>query len=124
MGLLITAALASVLALGFDQSSIASIGSVIALLVFALMTLGHFRLRAETRVKIWVLCAALLSTVAVLATFIFTTLVNEPTAMITMGVILLASVALDLAWKRNQRPQPALSGADAESAPKEAAPQI
>ncbi|MGO8905708.1 MAG: hypothetical protein ACLQMH_08805 [Solirubrobacteraceae bacterium] len=51
MGLLITAALASVLALGFDLSSIASIDSAIALLVFALVTLGHFRLRAKTAPK-------------------------------------------------------------------------
>jgi amino acid transporter len=36
MGLVVTAALASVLALGFDLSSIASIGSAIALLVFGL----------------------------------------------------------------------------------------
>ena len=123
MGLLITAALASVLALGFDLSSIASIGSAIALLVFALVTLGHFRLRVETRAKVWVLWAALLSTVAVLVTFIFTTLVNEPKTMITMGVILLASVVLDLAWKHKQRSPPALSGADAESTREEASAQ-
>jgi amino acid transporter len=42
-GLLITAAVAIVLATGFDLSSIASIGSAIALLVFTLVTAAHFR---------------------------------------------------------------------------------
>jgi amino acid transporter len=48
MGLLITAAVAIVLAAGFNLSSIASIGSAIALLVFTLVTAAHFRVRGET----------------------------------------------------------------------------
>src|SRR4029450_10549239 len=44
-GLLITAAVAIVLATGFDLSSIASIGSAIALMVFTLITAAHFRVR-------------------------------------------------------------------------------
>ena len=47
-GLLLTAAIAIVLAIGFDLSAIASIGSAIALLVFALITAGHLRVRHET----------------------------------------------------------------------------
>ncbi|HMD57810.1 MAG TPA: hypothetical protein VKG82_10105 [Solirubrobacteraceae bacterium] len=116
VGLLITAALAAVLAVGFDLSAIASIGSAIALLVFALVTIGHLRLRAGTQAKVWVLALAIISTVAVFATFVFTTLVNEPKTMITMGVILLVGVALDLAWKhrrRGRRHQPSSPASDA-----------
>ena len=47
-GLLLTAAIAIVLAVGFDLSAIASIGSAIALLVFALIAAGHMRVRHET----------------------------------------------------------------------------
>jgi amino acid transporter len=103
MGLVVTAALASVLALGFDLSSIASIGSAIALLVFALVTIGHFGLRAETGANVWVLCASVLSTVAVLATFVLTTLIHEPKTLIAMAVIMLVSIALDVIWKRDPR---------------------
>ena len=48
-GLAITAGLAIVLAVGFDLSAIASIGSVIALLVFGLISVGHLRVRARDR---------------------------------------------------------------------------
>src|SRR3954470_5454152 len=42
-GILLTAAAAIVMAIGFDLSSIASIGSAVALIVFALVSSGHFR---------------------------------------------------------------------------------
>lgn len=116
MGLLVTAALASVLALGFDLSSIASIGSAIALLVFALVTLGHFRLRSETGAKVSVLVAATVTTLTVFATFVFTTLVNEPKTMITIGAILLLSVILDLGWRRTSKPTSPPIGSDPAAA--------
>jgi amino acid transporter len=102
MGLLITAAVAIVLAAGFDLSSIASIGSAIALLVFTLVTAAHFRVRAETGASTLVLGLAITSTVVVLLTFAFTTLVDEPATAVALAVILLLSVALDLGWKRTR----------------------
>ena len=65
-GLLVTAAVAIVLAVGFDLSSIASIGSAIALLVFTLVTAAHFRVRSETGASTLVLGVAITSTVVVL----------------------------------------------------------
>jgi amino acid transporter len=100
MGLLITAAVAIVLAAGFDLSSIASIGSAIALLVFTLVTAAHFRVRAETGASTLVLIVAITSTVVVLLTFAFTTLVDEPATAVALAVILLLGVALDIGWKR------------------------
>jgi amino acid transporter len=50
-GLLITAAVAVVLAAGFDLSSIASIGNAIALLVFALVTVAHLRVRSARQAR-------------------------------------------------------------------------
>jgi hypothetical protein len=41
----------------------------------------------------------------VLVTFITTTLVNETKTLIAMGVILVVSVALDVAWKRGGTPR-------------------
>jgi hypothetical protein len=89
-----------VLAVGFDLSSIASIGSAIALLVFTLITAAHFRVRGETGASTLVLGVAVTSTVVVLLTFAFTTLADEPATAVALGVIVLLSVALDVGWKR------------------------
>jgi amino acid transporter len=113
MGLLITAAVAIVLAVGFDLSSIASIGSAIALLVFTLITAAHFRVRAETGASTLVLSVAVTSTVVVLLTFAFTTLVDEPATAVALAVILLLSVALDIGWKRLRDRRSPPDGADA-----------
>jgi amino acid transporter len=99
-GLLVTAAVAIVLAVGFDLSSIASIGSAIALLVFTLVTAAHFRVRGETGASPLVLSVAITSTVVVLLTFALTTLVDEPATAAALAVIVLLSVALDVGWKR------------------------
>ena len=48
MGILVTAAAAIVLAIFFDLTAIASIGSAVALVVFTLVTFGHLRIRHET----------------------------------------------------------------------------
>jgi predicted tellurium resistance membrane protein TerC len=45
---------------------------------------------------------AITSTVVVLLTFAFTTLVDEPATAVALAVILLLSVALDLGWKRTR----------------------
>jgi amino acid transporter len=101
-GILLTAAVAIGLAIGFDLSSIASIGSAVALIVFALVSGGHFRVREETGATTWLLVLAVGSAVIVLVTFAFTTLVEEPATAVTLVVILLLSVALDLGWKRHR----------------------
>jgi len=105
-GLLLTAAIAIVLAVGFDLSSIASIGSAIALLVFTMVSVGHLRVRRETGASVVVLGIAILSTTVVLLMFIFTTLVDEPATAVTLVAILAVSVGIDLVWER-MRPAPA-----------------
>ena len=99
-GLLLTAAVSIILAVGFDLSSIASIGSAIALLVFTLITAAHFRVRSETGANAAVLGLGVASTAIVLVTFAFTTLVDEPATAAALCVILLLSLGADLGWKR------------------------
>jgi amino acid transporter len=101
-GILVTAAVAIVLAVGFDLTSIASIGSAVALVVFTLVTAGHLRVRAETGARASVLVLAIVATVVVLVTFAFTTLVDEPATAVALIVILLLSVTLDVVWKRKR----------------------
>jgi amino acid transporter len=101
-GILVTAALAIVLAIGFDLTSIASIGSAVALVVFTLVTAGHLRVRTETGAHAWLLVLAIVTTVVVLVTFAFTTLVDEPATAVALMVILLLSIALEVGWKRTR----------------------
>jgi hypothetical protein len=99
-GLVLTAAVAIVLAVGFDLSAIASIGSAIALLVFALVAIGHLRVRSETGASASVLLLAIGTTTVVLLAFAFTTLAEEPATAVTIVAILALSVLLDFGWKR------------------------
>jgi amino acid transporter len=99
-GLLVTAGIAMLLAVGFDLSAIASLGSAIALLVFTLVSIGHLRVHRETGAKVPMLVLAIMSTVVVLVTFAFTTLVDEPGTAIALVAILVLSVVIDFGWKR------------------------
>jgi hypothetical protein len=83
VGLLVTGAIAIVLAVGFDLTSIASIGSAVALVVFALVTVGHLRVHEATGARPALLVLAVATTVVVLVTF------------------------ADAIWKRSAHPQPA-----------------
>jgi amino acid transporter len=102
-GLLLSAAIAIVLAVGFDLNAIASIGSAIALLVFTMVSVGHLRVRRDTGASAVMLGLAILSTVVVLVAFAFTTLVEEPATAVTLVAIVVLSILIDLAWKRSRR---------------------
>jgi amino acid transporter len=106
-GLLLTAVLSIVLAVGFDLNSIASLGSALALLVFSFVTLGHLRVRHETGANVVVLLVALVTAVGVLVTFTFTTLVDEPKTVSTLIAILGLSGLVDLVWKARRERAPA-----------------
>jgi amino acid transporter len=101
-GLVITALAAIGLSVGFDLNAIASLGSAVALVVFALVTSGHMRVRKETGAKAWLLLLAIATTVTVLVAFAVTTLVDEPATAVAIVVILLLCISLDLLWKRSR----------------------
>ena len=103
IGLLVAAGAAIVLAVGFNLTEIASIGSAVALIVFTLVTSGHLRIRGETGAQVAVLVLAVLTTVVVLLTFAFTTLLDEPATAVALVVILLLSISMDVGWKMTRR---------------------
>ncbi len=115
MGIVATAIAAIVLAVFFDLNAIASIGSAVALVVFTLVTFGHFRIRNETGARAWLLILADVTTLVVLAAFAATTLVEEPATAVALVVILLISVALDLAWKRRRASTPSATHGQADT---------
>jgi amino acid transporter len=98
-GLLIQAVACLILAVAFRLDSIASIGSVVALVIFTMITFAHVRVRNETGANFAMLILAIAAAGAVLVTFVFTTLVNEPASMIALVVILALSIFLDFGWK-------------------------
>jgi amino acid transporter len=102
VGLLVTALAAMILAVGFDLSSIASLGSAVALLLFSMVSIGHLRVRHETGARAWVLLIGISLNLIVFVTFVFTTLVNEPATALALVVILAVSIGLDLVWKRHR----------------------
>jgi amino acid transporter len=116
-GILLTALIAIVLAVGFNLDSIASLGSAIALLVFTGITAGHLRVRKETGAHAWVLVVGVATTSIVLITFIFTTLVHEPATAVTLVGIVALSVVLDLLWKRSRPSRPSVAAASPSSSP-------
>jgi amino acid transporter len=105
-GIVVTAVAAIVLALLFDLSAIASIGSAVALVVFTLVTAGHLRIRRETGASLVVLLLADLCTVVVLVMFAVTTLVDEPGTAVALVVLLVMAVILDLVWKSRRTSTP------------------
>jgi amino acid transporter len=114
-GLLVTGALALVLANFVDLSAIASVGSACSLLVFLLVGIAGYRLRSETRARVSVVLLGIAATVIVLGFFAVDTLRNAPeTFGAIIGMTLLA-VALDFIWKR-QRPGPETMSADSAPA--------
>ncbi|HEX5039753.1 MAG TPA: APC family permease [Candidatus Limnocylindria bacterium] len=106
MGLLLTAAIAIVLAAFFDLSAIASMGSAVALILFTFISAGHLRIRDQTGARAWVLWLAVGTAVVVLVAFAITTLVAEPATTVALIVVLLQSVILDWWWKRSRGASP------------------
>jgi predicted tellurium resistance membrane protein TerC len=88
----------------FELSSIASIGSAVALTIFALVTCAHLQVYRETGAQPAVLALGLLVILITLVTFALTTLVEEPETIVTIAGILVVSIGLDLwwSWSRNK----------------------
>jgi L-asparagine transporter-like permease len=98
VGLLVVAIPTIILAVAFDLNAIASIGSAVALVVFFISTIAHLRVRSETGARISILLLAALTIGIALATFVLTTMVDEPATAWTLLGILVVSIVLDLAW--------------------------
>jgi L-asparagine transporter-like permease len=108
LGLLVAAVGIVVMVAFFDLSAIASIGSAVALFIFTIVSLGHLRIRGATGARAALLVLAVLTAGITLLTFVFTTLIHEPASIVTIVVILAASLGLDLVWS-SRRPRQATS---------------
>jgi amino acid transporter len=100
IGLLIVSVGVIVMVVAFDLSAIASIGSAVALAIFALVTAGHLRVRSITGARLSILLLALATTVITLLTFVFTTLIYEPASIATLIAIVVVAIVLDVGWSQ------------------------
>jgi amino acid transporter len=91
-GLVISALLVIILAVLFNVSAIASIGSAIALVIFVFVTIAHLRMTDETKASRPVLYLTLLATALAFLLFCWYTFKTAPQTF----VILIASIIL--AW--------------------------
>lgn len=103
VGLLVMAALAIVLVVGFDLNKIASIGSAVALLVFSAVSIAHLRLFRGTGASVVVLVIGLIATLGTFVVFSTTTLVNEPATALALVAIIVIAVVVDFWWKAASR---------------------
>jgi amino acid transporter len=98
-GLVISSLLILALALLFDVTAIASIGSAVALAIFALVTIAHMRMRKETGASMIILVLALTGTIVAILLFAWFTLLTSPqTFAILVGTIILAWV-VEAVWR-------------------------
>jgi amino acid transporter len=99
-GLLVTGALALVLANFLDLSAITSVGSACSLVVFLLVGLAGLRLRSETGASVAIVLLGMASTAIVLGFFAVDTLRNAPETFGAIVAMTLMAVGLDVVWKR------------------------
>jgi hypothetical protein len=112
VGLLLMVAVTLVMALSFDLGAIASIGSAVALGIFALVTIAHLRVRSETGARLVPLLLALLTTGATLVVFAMTTLADDRASTLALLAIVVGSIALDAIWKRVRRARTATGSSE------------
>ena len=99
-GLVISSLLIILLAVFFDVTAIASIGSAVSLTIFAFLTVAHLRLAKETGASKFVLVIALIATIAAILLFCWNTLLTAPqTFAILIATIILAWV-VEAVWRR------------------------
>jgi amino acid transporter len=109
-GLTISAALVLLLAVFVNLTAIASLGSVVALGIFLIVSIAALRLRRDTKSNPLVIGAAIAATAIVLFAFAVQTLRDAPQTFVAMIAVLVLAVVLDLVWstmrkRREHRPK-------------------
>ena len=109
-GLLVTGAVALVLANLVDLSAIASVGSACSLVVFLLVGLAGYRRRSETGASAALVLLGMAATVTVLGFFAVDTLRNAPETFGAIVGMTVLAVVLDAVWKRTRDRTPGQTG--------------
>lgn len=102
-GLTISVAAVLLLANLVDLTAIASLGSVVALMIFLVLAVAGMRLRHETGSSAVIIVTAMITTAAVLAVFAIQTLRTEPETFSAMIGVLVLAVVLEFVWSAIRR---------------------
>jgi amino acid transporter len=102
-GLVISALLILALALLFDVSAIASIGSAVALVIYVLLTIAHLRMAGETHASKAVLWVALGLTILAILLFAWNTLVTAPQTFVILVATIILAWVVEAVWQRMRK---------------------
>lgn len=108
-GLLISAALTLVVANIFNLAAIASLGSAVALAIFALITIAHLRMADETKASRPVLIVALLTCLVAILLFVWYTIETEPQFFAILLVTIVLAWVVEWIWRRVSKRQQDMS---------------
>jgi hypothetical protein len=103
MGLIISAVLTILLATLFDLSAISSLGSAIALVIYVLITIAHWRMAEETKASKVMLALALFATLLAILLFSWYTLLTDPQTFTILVVTVILAWVVEAIWRRISR---------------------
>lgn len=98
-GLIISSLIILALALLFDVTAIASIGSAVALAIFALVTVAHLRMTDETKASKLVLYLALIATSLAILLFCWYTLKTSPQTFVILVATIILAWVVEAVWR-------------------------
>ncbi len=99
-GLVISSLLIVLLAVFFNVSAIASIGSAVALAIFALLTVAHIRLAKETGASVLILVVALIATLGAILLFCWNTLQTAPQTFTILVITIILAWVVEAIWRQ------------------------
>jgi hypothetical protein len=83
-----------------DLSAVASIGSVVALIIFIMVGIAHLRLLGETGGNRFLVYLSIITCAITLIAFCIDTLPDEPGTAVALVVFLVLAVVVDRFWRR------------------------
>jgi amino acid transporter len=98
-GLVISALLILALALLFDVSAIASIGSAVALAIYVLITIAHLRMAKDTGASKAILILALIATSGAILLFCWYTLQTAPQTFVILVATIILAWVVEAVWR-------------------------
>ena len=100
-GLFVAAALTALFVVFFPLSAVGQMASLAFLLIYATVSMGHFRVRSDTRANPWLLAVGVAMNVALFVLLLSYTIDSGPASTwITLLAVLAASFAFEALYRR------------------------
>jgi amino acid transporter len=102
-GFVISSLMVILLAIFFDVTAIASIGSAVSLAIFVLLTIAHLRMAKETGASKAILVVALIATTGAVLLFAWYTLLTSPQTFAILVITIILAWVVEAVWRRISR---------------------